>query len=70
MICDTSPIAGTVVSDLGSGLTVVEREAPRTPGAVWIAPYSLNCAAHGWVESRRTVAQCERDGLAHITAAH
>lgn len=66
----TTPAAGTVVLELGHGVTVVERDAPRTAGAAWIAPYSVNCAEHGWIESRRTPEQCEKDGRAHIAAGH
>jgi hypothetical protein len=70
MIYDTTPVPGTVVSDLGHGVTVVKREVPSRPGAAWVAPYSLNCGEHGWIESRRTAELCEEDGRAHIAAEH
>ena len=74
MIYDTSPVPGTVVADLGHGVTVVQRNPPRTEGTVWVAPYSLNCAEHGWIVSRRTVEECGTEGRQHIAvelgAAH
>lgn len=70
MIYDTRPEAGEVAEDLGHGVTVVKRDPPRTSGAAWVAPYAVNCAAHGWIVSRATVAQCREAGGQHIAADH
>ena len=67
---DTTPAPGATVDDLGHGVTVVLRDPPRTVGAAWVAPYSLNCAAHGWQGSRSTAGQCAAEGREHITRDH
>jgi len=70
---DATPCPGTVVADLGHGVTVVEREAPHRAGrngAAWAAPYSVNCAGHGWIVSRATVNQASSEAHAHIAAEH
>lgn len=70
MTYDVTPRRGTLESDLGDGVTVVRRERPRRRGAEWVAPYAVNCAAHGWIDCRRTVSECEQDGRAHIASEH
>ncbi len=70
MIYDTTPAAGTVVDDLGHGVTVVLRDPPRTEGHAWIAGYAVNCAAHGWQVSRRHADECTAEGRAHIRKDH
>ncbi len=72
---DVTPAPGAVVGDLGHGVTVVLRDPP-TPraglpaGRVWIAPYALNCAEHGWRVSRRTAEECAAEGRGHIARDH
>jgi len=70
MIYGTSPAAGTVVRDLGHGVTVVHRDPPPMPGSAWVGGYAVNCATHGWIESRRTVQECADDGYSHIARDH
>lgn len=67
---DTTPAPGTTVDDLGHGVTVVLRDPPRTTGTAWIAPFALNCAAHGWQVSRRTAGECAAEGREHLTRRH
>jgi hypothetical protein len=70
MTYDATPMAGTVVLDLGHGLTVVEREAPGRPGTAWVAPFAACCTGHGHIVSRRTVEQARDEARAHIAAEH
>lgn len=67
---DVTPAPGSVVLDLGHGVTVVLRDPPRTEKTAWIAPYAVNCAAHGWIVSRRTPEACTVEGHTHMARAH
>lgn len=72
---DVTPAPGAVVDDLGHGVTVVLRDPPPPrawlpAGRVWIAPYALNCAEHGWRVSRRTAEECAAEGREHIARDH
>lgn len=64
------PAPGPVLADLGAGVTVVERDGPTPPGFVWVAPYAVNCTAHGWVASRATPDQAAAEGREHIERDH
>ena len=72
---DTTPAPGATVDDLGHGVTVVLRNPPPPraglpAGRIWIAPYALNCAEHGWRVSRRTAEECAAEGREHIARDH
>lgn len=69
MTYDVTPLPGVLLLDLGHGVTVVKRDAPR-PGGAWVAPYAANCAEHGWIDCRRTVEMTADDGREHIRQAH
>jgi hypothetical protein len=70
MIYDTRPEPGDLAADLGHGVTVVARKPTRVQGAVWVAPWAVNCTAHGWVVSTRTVDQASEAARSHIGEDH
>ena len=63
------PAPGAIIRAIG-GVTVVRRDPPNRPGAEWIAPYAVNCAAHGRIVSRATTDQASAEAYAHLNRAH
>lgn len=63
------PAPGAIIRAIG-GVTIVRRDPPNKPNTAWIAPYAVNCTAHGWLNSRATTDQAATEAYTHLATKH
>jgi hypothetical protein len=68
MTYSVAPKPGELVTSHGETVETVRRDPPATPGAVWAAPYAVNCGRCGHVTSTRDQDLAQLAATSHIAA--
>ena len=68
MTTSVKPDPGELAATIGR--VEIVRRVPPESGGNWWAVYAANCADHGWLVSRATVAELEAYAAGHMAEAH